>query len=101
MAQGHRSLLVVRHLKRIFGEGQLYMCEYTEKLVREQEIFGGEWGKMSVEKYVDSPWNGNNRDESVCSTFPFLLSSAYQPPAEAVPCQALVLNPLKAPLLLW
>lgn len=57
--------------------------------------------EMAVEKCVDPPWNGNNGDESVCSAFPFLPSPAYQPPAEAIPCQALVLNPLKAPLLLW
>lgn len=31
----------MRHLRRIFGEGQPYICEYMEKLVREQEMFGG------------------------------------------------------------
>lgn len=55
---------------------------------------------MGLEKCVDSPCNGNNGGESVRSSFPF-PRSAYQLPAKEILCQALVLNPLKVPLLLW
>lgn len=81
------------------GEGQPSVCEYMEKLVRDQVMFGG-WGEMGLEKCVDSPCNGNNGGESVRSSFPF-PRSAYQLPAKEILCQALVLNPLKVPLLLW
>lgn len=99
---GSQDFVVGRHLRRMFGEGHPYMCDYMKELVESRRA-GKKVCRVGVEKLMDSSWNGNIGMKSICSTFLFLPSPPLwqchpQPPPAPTLCQALALSPLKAPL---
>lgn len=90
----------------MFGEGHPYMCEYVEELVesrRRLETEGKKWVWRNAWIHLGMETMGLKVFALPSLSIPPLSFQRChpQPPVAPIPCQALVLNPLKAPLLLW